>query len=52
MPGIDQLPSGSEGAAALSLTYACISLICSCTLLWLTIAHRERWSCKYAILVS
>jgi hypothetical protein len=39
-----QLPPGSEGAAALALTYASISLISSATLLWLNIVHREGWS--------
>jgi hypothetical protein len=46
MPGINQIPAGAEGAAGFSVSYAIISLTCSCLLLWLTIAHREKWSCR------
>ncbi|KAI0018261.1 hypothetical protein F4780DRAFT_533217 [Xylariomycetidae sp. FL0641] len=54
MPGINQLPEGAEGAAALSLIYASISWICSALMIWLTWVHHERlsyvaivayWSC-------
>ncbi|ROV96878.1 hypothetical protein VPNG_09238 [Cytospora leucostoma] len=41
MPGINQLPAGAEWAAAISLTWATTSLICSSLLLWLTWAHSE-----------
>lgn len=46
MPGINQLPSGAEGAAAVSLIWAIASWICSGLLLGLTWAHHEGWSCK------
>ncbi|ROV94061.1 hypothetical protein VMCG_08219 [Cytospora schulzeri] len=50
MPGINQLPSGAEGAAAISLIWASASWICSSLLLWLTWAHHEGWS--YLALLS
>lgn len=50
MPGINQLPSGAEGAAAISLIWAIASWICSVVLLWLTWMHHEGWS--YLALLS
>ncbi|KAL1860245.1 hypothetical protein Daus18300_009299 [Diaporthe australafricana] len=44
MPGINQLPAGSEGAAAVSLIWASASWMCSSLLLWLTWSHHEGWS--------
>ncbi|KAH7021386.1 uncharacterized protein B0I36DRAFT_334366 [Microdochium trichocladiopsis] len=52
MPGINQLPAGAEGAAALSFTYSGISLICSCILCWLTVVHREGWSYVFLLCIS
>ncbi|KAI1343747.1 hypothetical protein F5Y15DRAFT_177170 [Xylariaceae sp. FL0016] len=44
MLGINQLPEGAEGAAAVSLIYSSASWICSALLIWLTWVHHERWS--------
>ncbi|CAJ2510601.1 Uu.00g062260.m01.CDS01 [Anthostomella pinea] len=44
MHGINQLPEGTEGAAALSLIYASVSWICSSLIVWLTWVHHERLS--------
>ncbi|PSS02415.1 hypothetical protein BD289DRAFT_237725 [Coniella lustricola] len=44
MPGINQLPAGSEFAAAISVIWAVASWICSWLLLWLTWSHHEKWS--------
>ncbi|KAK2595868.1 hypothetical protein N8I77_013660 [Diaporthe amygdali] len=52
MPGINQLPSGSEGAAAVSLIWASVSWICSSLLLWLTWSHHEGWSYLSLLAVS
>lgn len=52
MPGINQLPAGSEGAAAISLIWASISWICSSLLLWLTWSHHEGWSYLSLLAVS
>ncbi|KAH8651259.1 hypothetical protein BX600DRAFT_516840 [Xylariales sp. PMI_506] len=41
MPGINQLPAGSEGIAALVLIYSSISWICSCLLIWVAGLYRE-----------
>ncbi|KAL2288629.1 hypothetical protein FJTKL_03325 [Diaporthe vaccinii] len=52
MPGINQLPAGSEGAAAISLIWASTSWICSSLLLWLTWSHHEGWSYLSLLAVS
>lgn len=45
MAGINQLPGGSEYAAAISLIWATTSWFCSAMLLWLTWSHHEGFSC-------
>ncbi|POS73590.1 hypothetical protein DHEL01_v208027 [Diaporthe helianthi] len=52
MPGINQLPPGSEVAAAVSLMWASFSWICSSLLLWLTWSHHEGWSYLSLLAVS
>ncbi|KAI1324411.1 hypothetical protein F5Y16DRAFT_402474 [Xylariaceae sp. FL0255] len=44
MPPINQLPNGSQRAAAVALIYVLISWICSIIMIWLTWVHRERKS--------
>lgn len=44
MPGINQLPAGSEFAAAISLVYSSTSLVCGGLLMWLTWIHHEKYS--------
>ncbi|KAI0594211.1 hypothetical protein F4775DRAFT_455580 [Biscogniauxia sp. FL1348] len=46
----DQLPRGAEGAAAVTLTFASISWICSAVMIWLTWTHNQRFS--YVALVA
>lgn len=41
-----QLPEGSEGVAAASVIFACISVLCSSMVIWLTAVHNESRSCK------
>lgn len=36
-----QLPQGAEGVAAVSVTFACISIVCSSMVIWLTFVHNE-----------
>ena len=46
MPGINQLPPGAEGAAAVSLTYASVSWICSALFIYVARIYREGLSCE------
>ncbi|KAI5920560.1 hypothetical protein F4810DRAFT_411921 [Camillea tinctor] len=46
----DQLPRGAEGAAAVTLTFAGVSWICSAVMVWLTWTHNQRLS--YVALVA
>ncbi|KAI1859333.1 hypothetical protein JX265_010336 [Neoarthrinium moseri] len=41
---VGQLPEGSDGLAAATLTFAAASLICSSLVIWLTWCHNERLS--------
>lgn len=38
---VSQLPEGSEGVAAASVIFACISVLCSSMVIWLTAVHNE-----------
>ncbi|KAM0816801.1 putative Glycoside hydrolase [Seiridium cardinale] len=40
----EQLPEGSEGGAAASVLFSCVSIICSSLVIWLTFVHNERLS--------
>ncbi|KAI1487685.1 hypothetical protein F5X96DRAFT_131158 [Biscogniauxia mediterranea] len=46
----DQLPRGAEGAAAVTLSFASISWICSAVMIWLTWTHNQRSS--YVALIA
>ncbi|KAI1636130.1 hypothetical protein F4809DRAFT_408741 [Biscogniauxia mediterranea] len=46
----DQLPRGAEGAAAVTLSFASISWICSAVMVWLTWTHNQRSS--YVALIA
>ncbi|KAI0121322.1 hypothetical protein BJ170DRAFT_588289, partial [Xylariales sp. AK1849] len=50
MPGINQLPAGAEGVAALALIYSSVSWICSVLLIWAARLYREARS--YIALLS